>query len=80
MKIVLERRSDNCFGPASEAHFGWHFLGKDIAPVDRTIEVELGKKECTFPIHKKGIAEKVPVVHETNWDEVSGSWLQAPGR
>ena len=39
MKITLDRGSCSCCDPACEALFGWHFLGKEIAPADCTSEM-----------------------------------------
>jgi hypothetical protein len=78
MKIVLDRRSCNCYDQACEAHFGWHFLREQITQVDCTIEmIEDGKEERTFLIHDRDGSEKVLVVDEENRGEATDSWLQA---
>lgn len=78
MKIVLDRRSCNCWEPACEAHFGWHFLREDVTPVDCTVEMmDDGKSETTFFIKDRDGVDKMLVVDETNWDVAYDSWLQA---
>lgn len=78
MKIVLDRRSCNCYDQACESHFGWHFLREEITPVDCTIEmIEDGKEERTFLIHDRDGSDKVLVVDEENRGEATDSWLQA---
>ena len=78
MKIVLDRRSCNCWDPACEAHFGWHFLREEITPVDCTIEmVEDGRPEITFCIKDRDGVDKTLVVDENNRADASDSWLLA---
>ena len=78
MKIVLDRRSCNCWEPTCEAHFGWHFLRDEITPVDCTVAIEEdGKSEITFFIKDRDQVDKVLVVDDTNRDLVYDSWIQA---
>jgi hypothetical protein len=78
MKIVLDRRSCNCYEPACEAHFGWHFLRQEITPVDCTLEiVDDGSQETTFLIKDRDGLDKVLVVNEANYAEAYDSWLLA---
>lgn len=78
MKIVLDRRSCNCYDQACETHFGWHFLREQITPVDCTIEmVDDGEKEYTFYIKDKDNSDKVLVVDDDNRDLAYDSWLLA---
>ena len=77
MKIILDRRSCNCWDPACEAHFGWHFLREEITPVDCTTElVEDGKAEITFSIKDKDGIDKELVVNDENRAEAYDSWRQ----
>ena len=39
MKILLDRRTCNCWQAACESHFGWHFLREEINPIDCTLEI-----------------------------------------
>ena len=78
MKIVLDRRSCNCYDQACETHFGWHFLREEITPVDCTIEmVDDGSPERTFYLKDKDNIDKVLVVNEDNWALAYDSWLLA---
>ena len=78
MKIVLDRRSCNCWDPACETHFGWHFLRDEITPVDCTISMEDdGKTDITFFIKDRDGTDKLLIVDETNRDDAYDSWLQA---
>jgi len=78
MKIILDRRSCNCYEPACEAHFGWHFLREEITPVDCTVEVvDDGKPEITFFIKDRDCIDKTLVVDESNHDLAYDSWIQA---
>jgi len=75
MKIVLDRRSCNCWDAACETHFGWHFLRQEVTPVDCTIEVtEDGKDETTFLIKDRDGIDKVLVVDESNYAVAYDSW------
>jgi hypothetical protein len=78
MKIVLDRRSCNCYDQACETHFGWHFLREEITPVDCTVELEDdGETEYTFYIKDKDNSDKVLVVDDDNRDLAYDSWLLA---
>ena len=78
MKIVLDQRQCKCWDPACEAHFGTHFLGPEVTPVDCTIEIsEDGRPEKTFIIKDRDGSDKVLVVDEANWGDVYNSWRQA---
>lgn len=78
MKIVLDRRSCNCWEPACESHFGWHFLREEITPVDCTIEItDDGQLETTFLILDRDGVDKTLVVSAENWAEAYDSWRQA---
>jgi len=78
MKIILDRRSCNCWEPACEAHFGWHFLRDQISPVDCTVEItDDGKEEITFHIMDRDNLDKVLVVDESNRDLAYDSWMEA---
>ena len=78
MKIVLDRRSCDCWEPACEAHFGWHFLREELTPVDCTVEVaEDGEQELTFSIKDRDGIDKVLVVDEENRAEAYDSWRLA---
>jgi hypothetical protein len=77
MKIVLDRRSCNCYEQACETHFGWHFLRDEITPIDCTVEVEDdGQPEITFYIKDRDGVDKVLVVNEENKAEVYDSWVR----
>ena len=78
MKIVLDRRSCNCYDQACESHFGWHFLREEVTPVDCTVEVvDDGRPEVTFVILDKDGTDKELVVNEDNRDVAYNSWRQA---
>ena len=78
MKIILDRRTCNCWDPACETHFGWHFLREEVTPVDCTVEMqEDGQNDRTFLIKDRDGSDKVLVVKEANWNEAYDSWLQA---
>ena len=78
MRIVLDRRSCNCYEPACETHFGWHFLREEVTPVDCTIEiVDDGNSEVTFLIKDRDGVDKTLVVDETNRALAYDSWIQA---
>ena len=78
MKIVLDRRSCNCWKPACESHFGWHFLRDEISPVDCTIEmIEDENPELTFFIKDRDGEDKILIVDETNRADAYDSWFQA---
>lgn len=75
MRIVLDRRSCQCYDQACETHFGWHFLRDDVTPVDCTIEmVDDGQDEVTFLILDKDGTDKELVVDEQNRAEAYDSW------
>ena len=75
MRIVLNRRSCQCYDQACETHFGWHFLREDISPVDCTVEmVDDGRDELTFLILDKDGTDKELVVDEQNRAEAYDSW------
>ena len=78
MKIVLDRRSCNCYDQACETHFGWHFLREEITPVDCTLEVvDDSRPESTFYIKDKDNTDKVLVLDDENWALAYDSWLLA---
>lgn len=78
MKIVLDRRTCNCWDPACETHFGWHFLREEITPVDCTVEIEEdGRPESTFLIKDRDGIDKVLVVNKENLADAYDSWRQA---
>jgi len=78
MKIVLDRRSCNCWDPACETHFGWHFLREEITPVDCTVAIEDdGKDQITFFIKDRDEVDKILVVDEDNRADAYDSWLLA---
>jgi hypothetical protein len=78
MKIVLNRRTCNCWDAPCETHFGWHFLRDEITPVDCTAEVsEDGEPERTFYILDRDGTEKLLIVDENNRAEAYDSWLEA---
>ena len=78
MKIVLDRRSCNCWEPACETHFSWHFLREEITPVDCTVEItDDGQSETTFLILDRDGIDKTLVVSAGNWAEAYDSWRQA---
>lgn len=78
MKIILDRRSCNCYDQACESHFGWHFLRGEIEPLDCLIETsDDGKSELTFVILDRDGVDKQLVVDETNRAMAYDSWRQA---
>jgi len=78
MKIILDQRSCKCWDAACETHFGWHFLGEDVTPVDCTIEVaEDGRPERTFLIKDRDGTDKILVVDESNKGDAYDSWRLA---
>lgn len=78
MKIVLDRRSCNCYEPACETHFGWHFLRDEITPIDCVIEMDDdGQEEITFFILDRDGVDKTLMVDESNRAEAYDSWRQA---
>jgi hypothetical protein len=78
MRIILDRRSCQCWDPACEAHFGWHFLRDEVNPLDCTVEIiEDGKPERTFCIMDRDGVEKLLVVDDRNQDDAYDSWMQA---
>jgi hypothetical protein len=78
MKIVLDQRSCNCWDAACEAHFGWHFLGEEITPVDCVIEtVDDDLPELTFYIKDRDGSDKTLVIDDTNRGDAYNSWRQA---
>ncbi len=78
MKIVLDRRSCQCWDAACESHFGWHFLGEEITPVDCTIDiVDDGCAEYTFFIKDRDGTEKTLIINEANRADAIDSWLTA---
>jgi len=75
MRIVLDRRSCQCYDQACETHFGWHFLRDEVTPVDCTVEiVDDGRVELTFLILDKDGTDKELVVDEQNRAEAYDSW------
>ena len=78
MKIVLDRRSCNCYEPACETHFGWHFLRDEITPIDCVVEIsEDGQEQTTFFIMDRDGVDKTLVVDDSNRAEAYDSWLLA---
>jgi hypothetical protein len=78
MKIVLDRRMCKCWDPACEAHFGWHFLGEEVLPIDCTVElVDDDSSDRTFYIKDRDESSKVLVVNQDNWVQAFDSWLLA---
>ncbi|MGW8251805.1 MAG: hypothetical protein ACWGO1_14270 [Anaerolineales bacterium] len=78
MKIVLDRRNCNCYEPACETHFGWHFLRDEITPIDCVIEMgDDGQDEITFTILDRDGVDKTLVVDESNRAEAYDSWRLA---
>ena len=78
MKIVLDRRSCNCYEQACESHFGWYFLREEVLPVDCLVEVvDDGKQERTFFIKDRDGVDKTLVVDEENHSGAYDSWRQA---
>ena len=78
MKVVLDRRSCNCWDAACETHFGWHFLREEVTPVDCTVEIaDDGKEEITFYIKDRDNIDKTLVVDDNNRADAYDSWLIA---
>jgi hypothetical protein len=78
MKIVLDRRSCNCYEPAYESHFGWHFLREEVKPIDCVIEMtEDGNKELTFLILDRDGVDKTLVIDKNNRADAYDSWILA---
>jgi hypothetical protein len=78
MKIVLDRRSCACWEPACESHFGNHFLGEKITPIDCVVEMEEdGKDELTFLVLDRDGVDKTLVIDEHNRPDAIDSWRAA---
>lgn len=78
MKIVLDRRSCNCYEPACKSHFGWHFFREEITPIDCVLEmIDDGKPERTFYILDRDGIDKTLVVDPENQPVAYDFWLQA---
>jgi hypothetical protein len=78
MKIVLDCRSCECWEPACETHFGWHFLREEITPIECMVEmVDDGRPERVFTILDRDGVDKTLVVDESNWAEAYDSWRLA---
>jgi hypothetical protein len=78
MKIILDRRSCNCWDAPCETHFGWHFLREEITPVDCTLEIQDdGKQARTFFILDRDGINKTLIVDESNQELAYDSWLLA---
>ena len=78
MRIVLDRRSCNCWDAACETHFGWHFLREEVTPVDCTVKmVDDGRQEVTFQIKDRDGIDKKLVVDQDNYAEAYDSWQLA---
>jgi hypothetical protein len=78
MKIVLDCRSCECWEPACETHFGWHFLRDEITPIDCMLEAtDDGRQERVFFIMDRDGVDKTLVVNEDNWAEAYDSWRLA---
>lgn len=78
MKIILDRRSCNCWDAPCESHFGWHFLREEITPVDCTLEIQDdGKPERTFFILDRDGIDKTLIVDEDNRALAYDSWQTA---
>ena len=78
MKIVLDRRTCNCYEPACETHFGWHFLREEITPIDCVVEMSGdGRQEITFLILDRDGVDKTLVVDESNHAIAYDSWQEA---
>ena len=78
MKIVLDRRNCNCYEPACETHFGWHFLRDEITPIDCVIEMKDDcQDEITFFILDRDGVDKTLVVDDSNRAEAHDSWRLA---
>jgi hypothetical protein len=78
MKITLDRRNCNCWQPACESHFGWHFLRNEVTPIDCTIEILDDSQETrTFIIKDRDGVDKQLIVDEQNWADAYDSWQLA---
>jgi hypothetical protein len=78
MRITLDRRNCNCWQPACESHFGWHFLREEVTPIDCTLEIlEDGQTARTFIIKDRDGIDKTLVVDDLNWAEAYDSWQLA---
>jgi hypothetical protein len=78
MKIILDRRTCNCWDQACESHFGWHFLREEITPIDCTVDIiDDGRADKTFFIKDHDGQDKILVVTPDNWAEAYDSWVQA---
>lgn len=78
MKITLDQRTCGCHDPACEAHFGWHFLRKEVTPVDCTVAIEDdGQEARTFFITDRDGSHKTLVVDQTNAADAYDSWRLA---
>ena len=78
MKILLDRRTCNCWQAACESHFGWHFLREEVTPIDCTLEIiNDGHAERTFIINDRDGIDKILVVGESNWADAYDSWQLA---
>ena len=78
MKILLDRRTCNCWQAACESHFGWHFLREEITPIDCTLEIiDDGKAERVFLIKDRDGVDKTLVVDDSNWADAYDSWQLA---
>lgn len=77
MKIVLDCRSCKCWGAACETHFGSHFLGEEVTPIDCVVDmVEDGHEELRFFITDRDGQDKTLVVTEENRGDVYNSWRE----
>ena len=78
MKITLDRRNCNCWQPACESHFGWHFLREEVTPIDCTVEIlDDGNSVRTFIIKDRDGINKQLLVDDHNWAEAYDSWQLA---
>ena len=78
MKIILNRRSCNCWDPSCETHFSWHYLRQEITPIDCVVEmVDDGSADMTFLVLDRDGIDKTLVIDENNRDEAYDSWRQA---
>ena len=78
MKITLNRRTCNCWDAPCESHFGSHFLGETITPIDCVVEmVDDGKTDLTFYILDRDGQDKILVIDESNRGDAWNSWIKA---
>lgn len=78
MKIILDRRSCNCWDAPCESHFGWHFLREEITPVDCTLEIIDDENPTrTFLILDRDGINKTLVVDDNNHGLAYDSWQLA---